>query len=293
MLLSLIVLCRVIANPLSNVFQKILTRRSSGALFVIVATHFLMSLACLPIAALVMRHAPLSRAFWFNIGVVAVLTIASNALLVAAVRLSDLSVLGPVNAYKSIISLIPAAILLHERPGLMGLAGMGLIVTGSYFIVDKKVADPGRNVFVRFFTERGVQLRFAAMTLSAIEAVFLKNALLVSSVAPTFVFWAILGFIAGLFAMMLPGTKLQNEIRRVGQSIPVYLSLAVTTGVMQLCTIIVLGDFKVGYALALFQTSTLVSVLLGYRIFNESNFAERLLGSVIMMGGAILIVLKR
>jgi hypothetical protein len=101
MLLSLIVLCRVIANPLSNVFQKILTRRSSGALFVIVATHLLLSLACLPVAIVVLRHASLARAFWINIGVVAVLTITSNALLVAAVRLSDLSVLGPVNAYKS------------------------------------------------------------------------------------------------------------------------------------------------------------------------------------------------
>lgn len=293
MFLSVIVLCRVLANPFSNVFQKILTRRSAGALFVIVATHLLMTIACTPFAIYVVRNQTLSGTFWINIGIVAILTISSNAILVAAVRLSDLSVLGPVNAYKSIISLVPAAILLHETPGLMGLAGMGLIVAGSYFIVDKNAAQPGKNVFVRFFTERGVQLRFAAMTLSAIEAVFLKEALRASSVTATFVFWAILGFAAGAITLSLPGAKVAAEVRRAGRSIPVYLSLAFTTAVMQLCTIITFGGFKVGYALALFQTSTLVSVLLGYRIFKESNIAERLLGSIIMIGGAILITLSR
>jgi drug/metabolite transporter (DMT)-like permease len=251
-----------------------------------------MSLGCIPVAAVLVERYSLSRTFWFNISVVAILTIASNALLVAAVRLSDLSVLGPVNAYKSIISLIPARIMLHETPGIAGLAGMGLIVAGSYFIVDKNATHPSRNVFVRFFTERGVQLRFAAMTLSAIEAVYLKEALKASSVGPTFAFWAILGCAVGMFTLLLPGMKLRQEIGRVGRSMPVFLSLAVTTATMQFCTIIVLGGFKVGYALALFQTSTLVSVLLGHRIFKESNVVERLIGSVIMMGGAILIVLK-
>jgi hypothetical protein len=48
-----------------------------------------------------------------------------------------LSVLGPVNAYKSVISLVPGMVLLGEFPeGMvlagMVLAGMGLIVGGSY-----------------------------------------------------------------------------------------------------------------------------------------------------------------
>ena len=62
---------------------------------------------------------------------------------------------------------------------------------------------------------------------------------------------------------------------------------------MQLCTIIVLGGFQVGYALALFQTSTLLSVFLGYKVFKEKNILERLTGSVVMVVGAVLIVLAR
>jgi drug/metabolite transporter (DMT)-like permease len=292
MVLSLIVLCRILSNPFSNVFQKILTRRRANPLFVIFVTHGILSAACLPL--LLLSRAGEPRAFWVNMGAVAVLTVASNALLVQAVKLADLSVLGPVNAYKSIISLVPGMILLREFPGAVGVAGMALIVAGSYFIVDKSVTEPRRNLFLRFFTDRGVRYRLAAMTLSAIEAVFLKKALLASAPLMTFAAWAVLGFAASLIAVALIARQTvreEYEIARV--SAPVYLWLVLTTGLMQLCTIIVFRGFQVGYALALFQTSALISVFLGYRLFEERNILERLTGSVVMVGGAVLIVLGR
>lgn len=291
-MLTLIVLCRVVANPLSNVFQKVLTRRKADPLFVIAVVHGLLALACLPLLFLWDGREP--RTFWVNMGVVAVLTVGGNALIVHAVKRSDLSVLGPVNAYKSVISLVPGMVLLGEFPGVAGLAGIGLIVAGSYFIVDKSVAEPRRNVFVRFVTERGVQLRFAAMGVSAVEAVFLKRALLASGPVETFAGWAVLGFGAALLAVaavVRGGVLRQRRIARV--SLAVYLWLALTTGLMQLCTILVFRGFEVGPALALFQTSTLVSVFLGYRVFEERNVVGRLVGSAIMVAGAALIVVGR
>lgn len=292
MLLSLIVLCRIVANPFSNVFQKVLTKRSADPLFVILVTHALLSIVCLPLILIV--RPGLSQIFWANIAIVAVLTVAGNALLVQAVKLSDLSVLGPVNAYKSIVSLIPGMILLGEFPGRLGIAGMSLIVGGSYFIVDKNVTEPKRNVFVRFFTERGVQYRFAAMAVSATEAVFLKKVLLASSPVITFALWAVLGFVAAAIAtLLLIGRDIPRQRQIAFMNVRTYLWLAASTGVMQLCTIIVLGGFQVGYALALFQTSTLLSVFLGYKVFKEKNIVERLTGSVVMVAGAVLIVLAR
>jgi drug/metabolite transporter (DMT)-like permease len=292
MLLSLVVLCRIVANPISNVFQKLLTRHGAHPLFVILLTHAILSAVCLPTILIV--HPRLSPTFWWNIAIVAVLTVSGNALLVQAVKLSDLSVLGPVNAYKSIISLIPGMLLLGEFPGPLGIAGMGLIVAGSYFIVDKKLAEPRRNVFVRFFTERGVQFRFAAMTLAAIEAVFLKKALLASSVLATFSLWAVLGGVASAIAVSLTsGQDLPRQRHIASANVQTAGLLALCTGVMQLCTIIVLGGFQVGYALALFQTSSLLSVLLGHHVFKEKNILERLTGSLVMVAGAVLIVLAK
>jgi len=292
MVLSLVVFVRIVSNPVSNVFQKVLTRRGAGALFVILMTHLMLGAVCWPVVVRNGLRVPVG--FWVDMGVVAVLTVAGNALLVQAVRLTDLSVLGPVNAYKSIISLVPGMVLLGEVPGVIGLLGMGLIVGGSYFIVDKRVSGPGRNVFVRFFTERGVQYRFGAMALAATEAVFLKRALLASSPLLTFACWAVMGlFVAGVVVPILMRGGMEREWKLAVGNVRTYLWLATTVGLMQLCTIVVLAGFQVGYALALFQTSTLISVFLGWRVFREGNIGERVVGSVVMVAGAVLIVVGR
>jgi drug/metabolite transporter (DMT)-like permease len=87
--------------------------------------------------------------------------------------------------------------------------------------------------------------------------------------------------------------RVAGELRLVRVGFPIYLGLVLSTGLMQFCSILVLKGFAVGYALALFQTSTLISVLLGHQLFKERNIAERLVGSVVMVAGAVLIVLRR
>jgi drug/metabolite transporter (DMT)-like permease len=59
---------------------------------------------------------------------------------------------------------------------------------------------------------------------------------------------------------------------------------------MQLTTLFAFGKLQVGYALALFQLSALISVVLGYRYFQERHIRKRLLGAAVMVAGAALIV---
>jgi len=73
---------------------------------------------------------------------------------------------------------------------------------------------------------------------------------------------------------------------------PTYLRLAVATGVMQLTSLLSFGKLQVGYSLALFQLSTLISVFLGHRYFQEGRIRKRLVGSAIMAAGAAMIVLQ-
>jgi drug/metabolite transporter (DMT)-like permease len=62
---------------------------------------------------------------------------------------------------------------------------------------------------------------------------------------------------------------------------------------MQFTTNFALDHIPVGYALSLFQLSTIVSVLLGHRIFKEQDIYKKLIGSVIMMIGSIVIILLK
>jgi drug/metabolite transporter (DMT)-like permease len=290
MLTALFVLARIVANPVSNVFQKQLTQRSANPLFIIGATHALLTLAALPFLAGV-RPVELGAAFWTNIGICAVLAVTGNVLLVYALQRTDLSILGPINAYKAVLSLVLAVFLLGEVPTAFGLTGVFLILAGSYFVVDRAPGQPYRNAFVQFYRDRGVQLRFAALAFSATEAVFLKRAILHSSPMITFLFWSILGLpVAAAAVVILLRGAVGQEMLRLGRHWRTYLWLALTTGLMQATTLLTFGTLQVGYSLALFQLSTLISVFLGYRYFEERNIRRRLLGSAIMVAGAVLIV---
>ncbi|HVW35917.1 MAG TPA: EamA family transporter [Pirellulales bacterium] len=286
------ILARIFANPCSNVLQKLLTRESAHPLFVICATHALLSIAVAP--ALLFSADELPAEFWTNIAVCTLLNVAGNSLLVQAVKLSDLSVIGPINAYKAIVSLLPGAVLLGELPGVGGLSGMLLIFAGTVFLADRDPTQLRSRPYLRLFQDRGVRYRLAALVLSASEAVFLKKALVVSSPLTTFAYWSALGFVASIVAVLLLGrTRLGEELRVFGKCKSTYLMLFLTTGVMQLSTIVTLEQLQVGYALALFQTSSLVSVVLGHRFFAEPNFRRRLGGSLVMVAGAMLIVVAR
>jgi drug/metabolite transporter (DMT)-like permease len=282
------VLIRILANPFSNVFQKQLAERSASPIFIIGIVHACLAIVCAPLL-LILGAPDISRDLWLNILTAATLAVAGNTILVYALRLTDLSILGPVNAYKSVISLVLAIFLIGEYPSARGVAGVLLIVAGSYFVVDR-VDEPRQNAFVLFFRERGVQLRFAALILSATEAVFLKRAILLSSPWLVFALWSILGVPLAGAAFALNRGRLAAQtasVRRFGLT---YLALTVATGLMQLTTVLTFGRLQVGYSLALFQLSTIVSVLLGHRYFQEKEVRRRLVGSFVMTAGAMIIV---
>jgi drug/metabolite transporter (DMT)-like permease len=290
MLTSLFVAARIVANPISNVFQKQLAQQSAEPLFIIGATHALLTPACILLLLDPSRlHA--APAFWFDIIIAAALAVSGNVLLVYALRSGDLSVLGPINAYKALVSLVLGILLIGEIPTAMGVAGMLLIIAGSYFVLESGAAPAGGSAFSRFSRSPGVQLRFAALALSATEAVFLKKALLLSSPLTTFLLGCLLGLpLAAAAAGVLLRDRLGDQLVVLRRYWRTYLWLALTTGVMQLTTLFAFGKLQVGYALALFQLSALISVLLGHRYFQERHIRKRLVGAAIMVVGAALIV---
>ena len=143
-------------QPAFELFQKQLTQRSANPVFIIAVVHATLTAMCLPLLLVrgTLAIAP-GPEVWVNMVICALLAVAGNVLLVHAVKAVDLSVLGPINAYKSVVGLVLGIFLIGERPTAMGVAGTLLIVAGSYFVVDDPVDEPRRHAFVRFFRERG------------------------------------------------------------------------------------------------------------------------------------------
>ena len=290
MVTTLVVALRIVANPLANVFQKRLVQGAIHPLVVIGTTHALLTVMVLPFVARVAWHA-LAPAFWGNMALCALLAVAGNALLVAALHRTDLSLLGPINAYKAVLSLALAAVVLGEVPSAFGMFGVLLIVLGSVLVVDRAPGQQRVHAFARLFGDRGVQLRLAALVCSATEAVFLKRAQGYASPFTTFLAWTFLGVApAALAAGLLLRRDVGVELGRLRREWLFCGALAITIGVMQLATLFAFRAMPVGYALALFQLSAVVSVLFGARYFAEQSIVRRLAGSAVMVAGAVLIV---
>ena len=289
LIISLAVSLRVLSNPLGNVFQKQLTQKGSHPLWVNFLTYLLLAVLCL-FGLMLLKRIEISHEFWLYSILGGVFGALGNGLLVKALQNGNLSILGPINSYKSIVGLIFAAILLGELPNAWGIVGIGIIIYGSYLVLD----TTEERFTVALLRNKEIQFRIGAMILTAIEAVFVKKVILASSPAVAFISWCIFGAVFSFVLVLLFQIEIKTEIKKFGtQSFTKLLFLIICIGVMQLSTNFVFENMKVGYALSIFQLSIIISVLLGYRFFQEKQILKKIIGSAIMIAGTVLIILMK
>jgi drug/metabolite transporter (DMT)-like permease len=286
-LTAIAVLLRIISNPFGNVFQKQLTAKGNHPLLINFLTYLLLSVVCLFIALGVHWH-QLPRQFWFYSILAGIAGALGNGFLVRALQKGDLSVLGPINSYKSIVGVIVGIFLLKEIPNLWGVLGIVLIVLGSYFVLD----TTEERFSWALLKKPEIQYRIWAMILTAIEAVFIKKIILSSSTTIAFISWCWFGAVFSFFILLMYRIDLKDEIKKSGGSnFNKYIFLVLCIGAMQFSTNYAFDHMPVGYALSLFQLSTIISVLLGHRLFKEQDIRKKLIGSTIMVIGSIVIIL--
>jgi drug/metabolite transporter (DMT)-like permease len=139
-----------------------------------------------------------------------------------------------------------------------------------------------------------IQYRIWAMVLTAIEAVFIKKVILASSTVISFISWCWFGALFSFLLLLFYRINITSSGKGVTlPDVNKYIYLVLCIGTMQLTTNYVFDNMEVGYALSLFQLSTIVSVLLGYKIFQETNIRKKLLGSAIMIAGSVIIILLK
>ncbi len=130
----LIVLGRVFSSAAANVFQKQFTHKGLHSLFIVMLSYLVLACISLPLLILVEYNA-IDHSFWINILLAALLDMAGTLFLVLSLSKTDLSVFGPLNAYKVVISMILALIFLGEVPSFQGLSGVIIILLGSFFVI--------------------------------------------------------------------------------------------------------------------------------------------------------------
>ena len=278
---------RILSNSFSNVFQKKLACEGDNPVYINYVNYLILSLFCIPFLFFI-DYKNLSLEFWIYAILDGLSGAFANSFMVMALEYGDLSVLGPINSYKSVIGLIAGIILLHEIPNIFGLTGIALIIFGSYFIFDTLE----EKFSLKVFTRKDIQYRIYALILSAIEAVFIKKVIILSSIKTSFIASCISGAIFSYLVLELFKIKFRKEIKKISKkSLAFYISTAFCFGIMTYTTAYVFKHMNVGYALSLFQLSIILNLFLGYKLFRETDIKKKLAGSIIILVGSTMIIL--
>lgn len=278
---------RIFSNTLGNVYQKKLTNKSNPITITLI-TYVLLSVVSIPFMYSNHYGSHSTHAFWMYSALMGACGALGNAFLVKSLKNGELSVIGPINSYKSLIGLILGIIFLKEIPNIWGLLGMALIFLGSYFILD----TTQERFTIKLLKNKEIQYRFYSLLFCATEAIIIKKVILLSSYWEAFISWCLFGALFSAILFLLEKINIMEELdilkTRNGTHI---IKVVVCMGIMQYTTNYVFSNMNVGYALSLFQLSSVLSIIFGYKVFKEKNILPRLIGSLIMIAGAVVIIL--
>lgn len=279
---------RMLASVTGNVFQKKMSHRGLSPLYITLGGYLVLSLISLPLLTQI-QFAEIQSDFWLNITLAALLDMAGTLLLVMSLSRTDLSVFGPLNAYKVVFSTILALLFLGEIPSLQGFAGIAIILAGSVLLFPPK--NTSSNRLTSLLGQRGVQLRFLSILLFSVGTLPLKNAVLAGGPMATTLFWCLIGLpLAALIYFLFNGQSLKTDWQNSHSKLRDFLWLGALIFAMQYCTMLMFEGLLIAYALALFQLSMVLQVFLGYRIFHEGHLRRRLAACAVMIIGCLMVI---
>ncbi len=266
------ILIRIFSNSYLNVFQKILTNNGIKSSVV----NFYTYLGLIFVGLIVCPIPIFTSTMLSSILIMGLLGALGNYFIIKALSCGELSTLAPINSYKPVIALIFGIFLLNEIPTFYEIFGIILIIAGTFVLGSNKILYSKATIY-----------RFLALIFSGTEAIFIKKVILLSNIQTAFFYWALAGFIFSAMFVVLS----KHSLKIAKNDIKYQLVLVFLVALMQYSTNYVFSKINVAYALALFQLSTILSVFLGVNIFQEKGLFKKIIATIIMITGAVILIL--
>lgn len=226
--------------------------------------------------------------FWFVAFISAIVYIVSVLLYMKAISLSPLSLTLPMLAFTPIFMLLTGPLILGEFPKPIGIVGILSIVMGAYILNIKEAKKGLLQPFVYLLKERGPLLMLGVSALWSITATSMKFLVITSNtIFAMFSEYLISAVIFSLFVFLTKKVKL-SEIRKNFRNM---LGIGFFMSISEISLSYTFTLTLAVYAIAVKRTSILMGSLYGFKFFKEGNVLQRVLGSVFMLFGIILMVL--
>lgn len=242
----------------------------------------------LPFLALAFLFVPvpkLDAVFWLTVAALVPLEIIALILYIRAIRLSPLSLTVPFLALSPVFIIFIAFAFLGELPDRSGVAGILLITAGAYLLnasaSSKGILGPLRAIL----KEPGSILMLVVAVIYSVTSTLGKVAVQHSS--PVF-FGFFYPFTLTVVLTIFLGAR--GKLGHVFSKPATFIPIGLCTSAMIISHFIAISMTQVAYMIAVKRTSLVFSVIYGWLLFKEEKIKERLVGSALMLGGMVLIL---
>lgn len=230
----------------------------------------------------------LTPRFWMALAVNSVVASVAIVLYCRGLKAGEISLAVPMISFTPLFLLVTSPLMLGEYPDRSGVAGILLIVAGSYFLNlherKKGLLAPLRALA----TEKGPMLVLAAAFLYSITANIDKSGMLASSP----LFWPLAlcaGMATALFAPM--ARSCPAPFKEIRKNILLLALLGLANVLSLVFHMKAISIAIVPYVISIKRSGILMSVLWGLLFFREHRAKERLAAAAIMVAGVAAITL--
>jgi drug/metabolite transporter (DMT)-like permease len=208
----------------------------------------------------------------------------------AALKREDLSYTAPLNAFVPVFTLLFASIFLNEKVPSVGIIAVFFVFIGAYIIS----IQPGKIYWyaplVRLVASTGAQLSICVAFGYAINTILLK--IMTNNDYNSFVVMYVTTLVGWLLLIYVP-VKNFDELRSALRSNKVVLfGGALSSFAGSFFHILAVASTYASYAVSVRRADSIISIFLGWRYLKETNIRYKLIGSIVMTVGAIIMSLS-
>lgn len=279
-----------IASSISGIISKKIVNNNSEVAFILLSLIF-VSPFLLMIILVFFEIPQIDRAFIISMLMSVILDVVAIFLATKALKMSEISFINPISAFNPVFVSIIAFVFLDEILGLTSFMGILFVVAGAYTLQISKSKTGLLEPIKSLFTHKGVQFALAAYFIWSVTPILQKTAIGHTSpnVPPFASFVGLIGSI--LVYLLIAKVRAVKVLPVLISHLKLFLLLGILGGVAQASAFQAYNFANLGPVVAVFKLSMIFTVLLVWLVFKEKDIKSRLLRSVVMLTGVILLVI--
>jgi len=209
----------------------------------------------------------------------------AGACYIFALKKSDVSLCAPMLNITPLAMILTSFLILDELPSVPGALGIFAIVIGAYILTTEK-----QRYFAKIFKDKGVQLALCTAIIYSITANLDKLGVLLINAQSYITLSMFFSFIFLLTFSSAFSKKFWRSLEK--KSALLLLPVACVAALALYFQLLAIVLTKASYVIAIKRLSTLMTALLGGKIFKEKEVRKRTLAACVMVIGVLLIVLR-